>query len=101
MALRHGGHQVAQKSINTNLPFVLGSAVSHFSTTNSGAFWPITDLAQSFLSSATAEATKPAQTTNTKRRDFIERKYRSWRAENPAKLQPRCSPPLALRYSLK
>src|SRR6185369_16873005 len=54
MAFRQGPHQVAQKSINTNLPLRSGSLESHFSTTNSGAFWFKIDLAQSCFSAAKA-----------------------------------------------
>src|SRR5678815_3256690 len=60
IALRHGPHQVAQKSMSTNLPFRSGSFVSHFSTTRVGAFWLSNELAQSFFS-----APKDAETENT------------------------------------
>src|SRR6187455_533816 len=60
IALRHGPHQVAQKSMSTNLPFRSGSFVSHFSTTRVGAFWLSNELAQSFFS-----APEDAETENT------------------------------------
>src|SRR5262249_16589060 len=66
IAFRQGPHQVAQKSINTNLPFRSGSCVSHFSTTSGGAFWFRKDFAPICFSppNAAHEASTETQTSN-------------------------------------
>src|SRR6185295_17799001 len=46
---QHGPHQVAQKSISTILPRMLGCGVIQVSTTRSGAWRLMNDLANSFL----------------------------------------------------
>src|SRR4029434_4794226 len=71
MAFRHGPHHVAQKSMSTNLPLVSGCGVSHFSTTSSGPFSLITDLAQSFFSSAKAEHSNATKKPITRKGLFI------------------------------
>src|SRR5262245_39548402 len=68
IALRHGPHHVAQKSISTNLPLQSGARVSHFSASNFGAFWLRNELAQIFFSAPSAQKAEAVVTKQARAR---------------------------------